>query len=93
MQQCQVHRGSFRSDGTGCSRWQKCKYHTKSSSEQSSESTDLCTDTMQATLSADVEIQIKPATSERRSSLLLPLETIITLKCVYLQSGIYVFTV
>lgn len=59
MQQCQVRRGSFHSDGRGCGRWQKCKYHTKSSSEQSSESTDLCTDAVQETLSADVEIQIK----------------------------------
>lgn len=32
-------------------RWQKCKYHTKSSSEQSSESIDLCTDAKQEVFS------------------------------------------
>lgn len=36
-------------------RWLKCKYHTKSSSEQSSESIDLCTDAKQELLSINGE--------------------------------------
>lgn len=47
-------------------RWQKCKYHTNSSSEQSSEGIDLCTDSKQKILSVDSEFADFSNTSPRK---------------------------